>query len=88
MAPNQDHLYRLRNRPLAEKWVDLGFKNITIALASVVAVVLFAILIVVFQGSLESMGRYGLEFLVTSNWNPVDDQYGAGAAIYLSLIHI
>ena len=86
MAPNQDHLYRLRNRPLAEKWVDLGFKNITIALASVVAVVLFAILIVVFQGSLESMGRYGLEFLVTSNWNPVDDQYGAGAAIYGTLL--
>ena len=61
MAPDQDHLYRLRNRPFAEKLVDLGFKNITIALASVVAVVLFAILIVVFQGSLESMGRYGLE---------------------------
>ena len=86
MAPNQDHLYRLRNRPLAEKLVDLGFKNITIALASVVAVVLFAILIVVFQGSLESMGRYGLEFLVSSNWNPVDDQYGAGAAIYGTLL--
>ena len=86
MAPDQDHLYRLRNRPFAEKLVDLGFKNITIALASVVAVVLFAILIVVFQGSLESMGRYGLEFLVTSNWNPVDDEYGAGAAIYGTLL--
>ena len=86
MAPDQDHLYRLRNRPFAEKLVDLGFKNITIALASVVAVVLFAILIVVFQGSLEAMGRYGLEFLVTSNWNPVDDEYGAGAAIYGTLL--
>ena len=86
MAPDQDHLYRLRNRPFAEKLVDLGFKNITIALASVVAVVLFTILIVVFQGSLEAMGRYGLEFLVTSNWNPVDDEYGAGAAIYGTLL--
>ena len=86
MAPDQDHLYRLRNRPVAEKLVDVGFKNITVALASVVAVVLFAILIVVFRGSLESMGRYGLEFLVTSNWNPVDDEYGAGAAIYGTLL--
>ena len=47
-----------------------------------VAVVLFLIFIVVFQGSLESMGRYGWQFLFTSNWNPVDDEYGAGAAIY------
>ena len=86
MAPDQDHLYRLRNRPPSEKLVDLGFRNIAIALASVVALVLFAILIVVFRGSLESMGRYGLEFLVTSNWNPVDDEYGAGAAIYGTLI--
>ena len=86
MAPEQDHLYRLRNRPPSEKLVDVGFKNTAIALASVVAIVLFAILIVVFRGSLESMGRYGLEFLVTSNWNPVDDEYGAGAAIYGTLI--
>ena len=86
MAPDQDHLYRLRNRPSSEKLVDLGFRNIAIVLASVVAIVLFSILIVVFRGSLESMGRYGLEFLVTSNWNPVDDEYGAGAAIYGTLI--
>ena len=86
MAPDQDHLYRLRNRPPSEKLVDLGFRNIAIVLASVVAIVLFSILIVVFRGSLESMGRYGLEFLVTSNWNPVDDEYGAGAAIYGTLI--
>ena len=86
MAPDQDHLYRLRNRPPSEKLVDLGFRNIAIVLASVVAIVLFSILIVVFRDSLESMGRYGLEFLVTSNWNPVDDEYGAGAAIYGTLI--
>ena len=86
MAPDQAHLYRLRNRPPSEKLVDLGFRNIAIVLASVVAIVLFSILIVVFRGSLESMGRYGLEFLVTSNWNPVDDEYGAGAAIYGTLI--
>ena len=86
MAPDQDHLYRLRNRPPSEKLVDLGFRNIAIVLASAVAIVLFSILIVVFRGSLESMGRYGLEFLVTSNWNPVDDEYGAGAAIYGTLI--
>ena len=70
----------------SEKLVDIGFKNLAIAMASVVAIVLFSILIVVFQGSFESMARYGWQFLITSDWNPVDDQYGAGAAIYGTLI--
>ena len=78
--------YLLRRRPPGEKVVDVSFRNLAIAMASVVAIVLFSILLVVFQGSLDSMARYGWQFLVTSNWNPVDDQYGAGAAIYGTLI--
>ena len=81
-----DSRYLLRSRPPAEKLVDISFKNLAIAMASVVAIVLFSILVVVFQGSLDSMARYGWQFLVTSDWNPVDDQYGAGAAIYGTLI--
>ncbi|MGB1195284.1 MAG: phosphate ABC transporter permease subunit PstC [Synechococcus sp.] len=79
-------LYLLRRRPPSEKVVDVSFKYVAVTLASMVAVVLFAILIVVFWGSLESMGRYGLEFLVTSNWNPVDDEYGAFTAIYGTIV--
>ena len=81
-----DKRYLLRRRPPFEKLVDISFKNLAIAMASVVAIVLFSILIVVFQGSFESMARYGWQFLITSDWNPVDDQYGAGAAIYGTLI--
>ena len=81
-----DNRYLLRRRPPFEKLVDISFKNLAIAMASVVAIVLFSILIVVFQGSFESMARYGWQFLITSDWNPVDDQYGAGAAIYGTLI--
>ena len=81
-----DSRYLLRSRPPAEKLVDISFRNRAIAMASVVAIVLFSILVVVFQGSLNSMARYGWQFLVTSDWNPVDDQYGAGAAIYGTLI--
>ena len=69
-----------------EKSVDAGFRILAVALASVVAMVLLAILIVVFWGSLESMGRYGWSFLVTSNWNPVKDEYGAFTAIYGTLL--
>ena len=69
-----------------EKSVDGGFRILAIMLASVVAMVLLAILIVVFWGSLDSMGRYGWSFLVTSNWNPVKDEYGAFTAIYGTLL--
>ena len=79
-------LYLLRRRPPSEKLVDVSFRYLAVTLASMVAVVLFAILIVVFWGSLESMGRYGWKFLVTSNWNPVDDEYGAFTAIYGTIV--
>tara|TARA_B100001059_G_scaffold227383_1_gene257107 strand:+ start:1389 stop:2291 length:903 start_codon:yes stop_codon:yes gene_type:complete len=69
-----------------EKSVDAGFRILAVALASVVAMVLVAILVVVFWGSLDSMGRYGWSFLVTSNWNPVKDEYGAFTAIYGTLL--
>ncbi len=51
-------------------------------MASMVAVLLFSILLVVFFESTEAMGRYGLKFLITSEWNPVTDEYGAFTAIY------
>ncbi|TCD57217.1 phosphate ABC transporter permease subunit PstC [Synechococcus sp. BS55D] len=86
MTSDPREQYLLRRRPASEKLVDVSFKNLAIVLASMVAVVLFAILIVVFWGSLESMGRYGWKFLVTSDWNPVDDQYGAFTAIYGTIV--
>ena len=84
--PRPLELYLLRRRPPTEKSVDAGFRILAIVLASVVAIVLLAIFIVVFWGSLESMGRYGWSFLVTSNWNPVKDEYGAFTAIYGTLV--
>ena len=86
MSTHRDGQYLLRKRPASEKLVDISFRNLAVILASMVALVLFAILIIVFRGSLESMGRYGWQFLVTSDWDPVDDRYGAGAAIYGTLI--
>ncbi|WP_114992837.1 phosphate ABC transporter permease subunit PstC [Synechococcus sp. UW179A] len=84
--PRSLELYLLRRRPPVEKSVDSGFRILVVVLASVVAMVLLAILIVVFWGSLDSMGRYGWSFLVTSNWNPVKDEYGAFTAIYGTLL--
>ena len=84
IAPND--LYRLRRRPPSEKQLDTGFHWLTVLTASTVAIVLVLILAIVFHGSLESMGLYGWRFLVTSNWNPVDDEYGALTAIYGTMV--
>ncbi len=86
-APNlPESLYKLRQRPHSEKVVDTGFKDAVYLMASMVAVFLIAIFVVVFIGSIESMSRYGLKFLTTSNWNPITDEYGAFAAIYGTII--
>ena len=78
--------YLQRSRPETDKLLDEGFRNIVLVMASMVAIILFSIFIVVFCGSLESIGKYGFKFLVTSDWNPVTDQYGAFTAIYGTLL--
>tara|TARA_Y100001968_G_scaffold333226_1_gene394827 strand:- start:3546 stop:4496 length:951 start_codon:yes stop_codon:yes gene_type:complete len=85
---NQDkkNYFSLRRREGIEKFIDIGFKKLTVSMASMVAIVLIAILSVVFFESTESMARYGLRFLVTSNWNPVTDEYGAFTAIYGTIV--
>ena len=78
--------YDLRHRNASEKLIDVGFKNFSRVMASMVAVILLSILAVVFWGSLESIGRYGLRFLVTSDWDPVNENYGAFTAIYGTIL--
>ncbi len=79
-------LFKNRKRFGIEKNIDVIFKNTTLVLSSLVAIVLFGIILVVFFQSLESFSRYGLNFLVTSEWNPVKDEYGAFTAIYGTLV--
>tara|TARA_Y100001968_G_scaffold331578_1_gene386705 strand:+ start:1709 stop:2659 length:951 start_codon:yes stop_codon:yes gene_type:complete len=78
--------YLLRNRTKGERLLDQLFRNLVNLLASTVAVILGAILIVVIIGSLESIAKYGLSFLFTSDWDPVNDKYGAFTAIYGTLL--
>ena len=84
-APQKD-LFTLRRIPASDRLVDGGFRNLTIVLASFVAITLLAIFITVFQGAREAMQTFGLTFITTSNWNPVDNEYGAFTAIYGTLV--
>ncbi len=78
--------FTLRLRSSSDKWIDSGFKNLSVAMATTVAIVLFSILIVVFIESKASIQNYGLNFLITSEWDPINNRYGAFTAIYGTVI--
>ncbi|MFM2172637.1 MAG: phosphate transporter permease subunit PstC [Cyanobacteriota bacterium] len=79
-------LFSLRRRPPQEKLVDEGFRVLSVALASLVGLVLLGILLTVLFGSREAAARFGLRFLVLSDWDPVSDTYGAFTAIYGTIV--
>jgi phosphate transport system permease protein len=78
--------FTLRRRPAGEKLLDIGFRQLTLVLASLVAIVLLGIFLTVFQGAREAIAKFGLGFLTTSGWDPVKENYGAFNAIYGTLV--
>jgi phosphate transport system permease protein len=78
--------FTLRHRPPGEKLLDEGFRHFSFSLAAVVAILLLAIFITVFAGSLEAIRAFGWRFLSTSAWDPVNENYGAFTAIYGTLV--
>jgi phosphate transport system permease protein len=82
---NRD-LFLLRRRPLLERLSDSSFKWLATLLASLVGLILAAILLTVLLGSRSAMSAYGFGFLTTSNWNPVTNEYGALTAIYGTIV--
>ncbi|MBU1690185.1 MAG: phosphate ABC transporter permease subunit PstC [Gammaproteobacteria bacterium] len=57
--------------------LDLAFLNITRFFAFLVFAILAGIVITLLIGSLPAIKTFGLKFLVSSEWNPVTDQFGA-----------
>jgi phosphate transport system permease protein len=78
--------FTLRHRPPGEKLLDEGFRLLSLFLATVVAALLLAIFVTVLKGSWEAIHAFGLGFLTTSAWDPVNDKYGAFTAIYGTLV--
>jgi phosphate transport system permease protein len=78
--------FTLRRRPAHERLVDVGFRQLTLVLASVVALLLVGIFLTIAQGAHQAIATFGLRFLVTSAWDPVNEQYGAWVAIYGTMV--
>ena len=60
-----EDVFTLRRRPPAEKLLDTGFRQLTLALASVVALVLLGIFLSVFAEAREAIAQFGLSFPTT-----------------------
>jgi phosphate transport system permease protein len=77
-----------RGRSNTEKKFDQIFAGATAAFAIAIGLLLAAIAIVVFIQALPAVQEFGLGFLVTSAWNPVEGRelYGALPMIYGTLV--
>ena len=60
-----DDAFTLRRRPPSDRLLDIGFRQLTLCLASVVAIALLGIFIVVLRGSQDAIQAFGLGFLTT-----------------------
>jgi phosphate transport system permease protein len=76
----------IQPRSSTEKSLDIGFIWLTRVLALAVAGVLIYIAVVVGIRAMPAIGKYGLGFLFSSAWNPVNDTYGALPMIYGTLV--
>ena len=77
---------RIEPRSGVERSLDNGFYWLTKIFAFAVAGVLIWITIQVAIAAMPAVQEFGLNFLTTSSWNPVDSQYGVWPAIYGTLV--
>jgi phosphate transport system permease protein len=85
-SAGKSEAFSLRRRPARDRFLDRGFRQLTLLLASMVAIVLLGIFLVVFDGAREAIAQFGFKFITTSAWDPVHDEYGALTAIYGTLV--
>ncbi len=76
LSPERSQLSRI---------TDQGFVWLTAVFGVGVAVTLVAVALNVAQKAFPSIEKFGLGFLTTSRWNPVEDIYGAWTQVYGTL---
>ncbi|MDX2239548.1 MAG: phosphate ABC transporter permease subunit PstC [Leptolyngbyaceae cyanobacterium bins.302] len=83
-ADNTQGMCYQRNQ--ASRLIDQGFKWLTAIFGVGVGVTLLAIAFQVGIQAIPSIQKFGIGFLFSSRWNPVEDIYGAWTQIYGTLI--
>jgi phosphate transport system permease protein len=65
---------------------DNFFRRLTQSAALVVLLILGGAIVSLIQGSIPAFRAFGFGFFTTETWNPVTEKFGAGAAIFGTLV--
>ncbi len=82
----EEQLKALASRLARQRWQDVFFRNATLFFATLVLVLLGAIIFSLASQSVPIFQQFGLGFLSSSAWNPVTLEFGAATAIYGTLV--
>jgi phosphate transport system permease protein len=87
-SPTYPAQTNIGSRSEIEKKFDRGFAWLTYAFAIGIGLILLAIALTVLFGSMPAIQKFGLGFLTTSTWNPVQgrEQFGALPVIYGTIV--
>ncbi|MEB3356640.1 MAG: phosphate ABC transporter permease subunit PstC [Synechococcales bacterium] len=75
-----------RDRPKIEQITDRGLVGVTLAFAGGVGLLLGAIALLIALRAIPALREFGLGFLVSAIWNPVQNAYGALPMLYGTLV--
>lgn len=65
---------------------DAIFRNATFAFAVLVLLIIGAVMVALARGAIPALQQFGWGFIVSDSWNPVKERFGAGPAIYGTLV--
>ena len=85
-APTLGRLYAEKRGFPTSVSGDRLFHSTTLVMALIVLGLLIAVAAVLVWSARESIARFGLHFLVSSEWDPVNDQFGALPFIYGTVV--
>ncbi|MBB5017769.1 phosphate transport system permease protein [Chitinivorax tropicus] len=78
--------HQLTGRTHSGRLYDAIFRNVTRVFAFVVLALLAGIILSLIEGSLPAIKHFGAKFLVTMDWDPVQESFGALIPIYGTLV--
>ncbi len=67
------------------KWsreIEVAFRAVTMGAAAVVPIIAIGLFTVLLMDSREAFSEFGLKFLISKEWNPVTQQFGALSSIF------
>ncbi len=75
-----------KHRPAKTFWADNVFRLVTFLCAALILVIMASMFVELISSSRLSLREFGLGFLVSPEWNPVQQNFGAASSIYGTIV--